>query len=47
SHSYLLIFTSNGKVHMKKAYQIPEASRTAKGSNIVNILELAEGEKIT
>ena len=47
SHSYLLIFTSNGKVHMRKAYQIPEASRTAKGSNIVNILELAEGEKIT
>ncbi len=47
SHSYLLIFTSNGKVHMRKAYQIPEASRTAKGSNIVNILELADNEKIT
>lgn len=47
SHSYLLIFTSNGKVHMRKAYQIPESSRTAKGTNIVNILELADNEKIT
>ena len=47
SHSYLLIFTSNGKVHMRKAYQIPEAGRTAKGTNIVNILELEENERIT
>ncbi|MBE6605729.1 MAG: DNA gyrase subunit A [Ruminococcaceae bacterium] len=47
SHSYLLIFTSNGKVHMRKAYRIPEAGRTAKGTNIVNILELADNEKIT
>jgi DNA gyrase subunit A len=47
SHSYLLMFTNKGKVHMRKAYQIPEASRTAKGSNIVNILEMTEGETIT
>ncbi|MBE6630856.1 MAG: DNA gyrase subunit A [Ruminococcaceae bacterium] len=48
SHSYLMLFTNLGKVYMKKAYQIPEASRTAKGSNIVNILEKLEaGEKIT
>ena len=47
SHSYLLMFTSAGKVYMKKAYQIPEASRTAKGTNIANILELGEGEKLT
>ena len=47
SHSYLLMFTNTGKVQMKKAYMIPEASRTSKGQNIVNILELTEGEKIT
>ena len=48
SHAYLMLFTNLGKVYMKKAYQIPEASRTAKGSNIVNILEkLEQGEKIT
>jgi len=47
SHSYLMMFTNTGKVQMKKAYLIPEASRTSKGQNIVNILELAEGEKIT
>ncbi len=47
SHSYLMMFTSKGKVFAKKAYQIPEASRTAKGTNIVNILQLEEGEKVT
>ena len=47
SHSYLMMFTNTGKVHMRKAYMIPEAGRTAKGSNIVNILELVPGEKIT
>ncbi len=47
SHSYLLLFTNKGKVHMRKAYQIPEASRTAKGSNIVNLIEIETGEKIT
>ena len=47
SHSYLLLFTNYGKVYMRKAYTVPEASRTAKGTNIVNLVELAEGEKVT
>ncbi len=47
SHSMLMMFTNRGKVQMIKAYRIPEASRTAKGSNIVNILDLQEGEKVT
>lgn len=47
SHSNLLIFTSTGKVYMRKAYTIPESSRTAKGTNIVNILELTSGEKVS
>ncbi|MFA6948064.1 MAG: DNA gyrase subunit A [Eubacteriales bacterium] len=47
SHSYLLMFTNTGKVFARKGYQIPEATRTAKGSNIVNILNLTAGEKIT
>jgi len=41
------MFTNKGRIHTRKAYQIPEAARTSKGSNIVNILELEEGEKIT
>ena len=47
SHSYLMFFTNIGKVYMKKAYQIPEASRTAKGTFVKNIIELEDGEKIT
>ena len=47
SHSFLMLFTNTGKVHLRKAYRIPEASRTAKGTNIVNLIELEEGEKIT
>ena len=47
SHNYLLMFTNLGRVYIKKAYQIPEAGRTSKGSNIVNILDLSEGEKVT
>ncbi|MBQ8551928.1 MAG: DNA gyrase subunit A [Clostridia bacterium] len=47
SHSLIMMFTNTGKVHTRKTYQIPEASRTAKGSNIVNVLELSEGEKVT
>ena len=47
SHSYLLFFTSKGRVYCKKAYRIPEASRTAKGTNLVNIIELGEGEFVT
>ena len=47
SHDMLLLFTNYGKVYARKAYMIPEASRTSKGSNIVNIVELSEGEKLT
>ncbi len=47
SHSFLLMFTNQGRVYMKKAYMIPEASRTAKGTNIVNVLDLNENEKVT
>ena len=47
SHSTLLFFTNTGRVQAMRAFQIPEASRTAKGSNIVNLLELQNGEKIT
>ncbi len=47
THDYLLFFTSIGKVHRKKGYQIPEASRTARGTAVVNILPLAQEERIT
>ena len=47
SHSYLLFFTNKGRVYAKKAYRIPEAGRTAKGTNLVNIIELTEGESVT
>lgn len=48
SHSNVLFFTNTGKVQMRKAYQIPEASRTAKGSNLVNLLDnITEGERVT
>ena len=47
SHSFLLMFTNKGKIHVVKAYRIPEASRTARGTNIVNIVEMLPDEKIT
>lgn len=47
SHSNILFFTDNGKVYMRKVYQIPEASRTAKGSNLVNLIEMESGERVT
>ncbi len=47
SHSTLLFFTNLGRVQAKRAFEIPEASRTAKGTNIVNLLELQSGEKVT
>lgn len=47
SHSYLLMFTNKGKIYVKKAYTIPESGRTSKGTNIVNLIELSEGEKVT
>ncbi len=47
SHSYLLMFTNRGRVNVRKAYTIPESGRTTKGTNIVNIIELEENEKVT
>ncbi|MBE6598131.1 MAG: DNA gyrase subunit A [Ruminococcaceae bacterium] len=47
SHSHLMLFTSKGRVHVMKAYRIPEASRTSKGSNIINLIEIEPGETIT
>ena len=47
SHAYLLMFTNFGRVYVRKAYQIPEAGRTAKGTSVVNVLELSEGERVT
>ncbi len=47
SHAHLMFFTNKGRVYAKKAYRIPEASRTAKGTNLVNIIELTEGEYVT
>ncbi len=47
SHSYLMFFTNMGRVYAKKAYRIPEAGRQAKGTNLVNIIELNEGEYVT
>lgn len=47
THSFLMLFTTAGKVYTIKAYRIPEAGRTAKGGNIVNLLEMGEDEKIT
>ena len=47
THDYILFFTSLGKVHRKKGYQIPEAGRTAKGTKIVNTLPLEPGETVT
>ncbi len=47
THHYLLFFTDQGKVYRMKAYEIPEASRTARGVAIVNLLQLGPGEMIT
>ncbi len=47
SHSHLLFFTNKGRVYSKKAYRIPEASRTAKGTFLNNIIMLSEGEVVT
>jgi DNA gyrase subunit A len=46
SHDYLLFFSNRGKVYRSKVYELPEASRTAKGRALVNVLPLAEGEMI-
>ena len=47
THDYILFFTDHGRVFRKKGYLIPEAGRQAKGSNIVNILPINQGEKVT
>ena len=47
THHYLMFFTNTGRVYRLKAYEIPEASRTARGTAIINLLQLAPGEKIT
>ena len=47
THDTLLFFTTQGKVYKLKGYQVPEAGRTAKGTNIVNLLELDPDEKVT
>ena len=46
THDYLLFFTDTGKVYRKKGYQIPESGKTARGTNIVNILQVEQGERI-
>ena len=47
THDYVLFFTNRGRVHRKKGYLIPEAGRTARGTNIVNILPLEPDERVT
>jgi DNA gyrase subunit A len=47
THDYVLFFTSKGRLHREKGYQIPEAGRAAKGMNIVNLLPLEANEKVT
>ena len=47
THDFILFFTNKGRVHRKKGYQIPEAGRTAKGTNLVNVLPIESDEKVT
>ena len=47
SHDYILFFTNLGRVYRKKGYMIPEAGRQAKGTNIVNVLPIMQGEKVS
>ena len=47
THHTLLLFTNKGKVYSTKAYRVPETSRTAKGTNIVNIIDIEKDEKVT
>lgn len=47
THDYLMFFTNKGKVYRIKGYEIPEGSRTSRGTNVVNILPLEQNEKIT
>ena len=47
THDFILFFTNYGRVHRRKGYQIPESARVARGTNLVNILPLEPGEKVT
>ncbi len=47
THDHILFFTSKGKVFIKKGYNIPEAGRNARGTNIVNIIQIDAGEKVS
>ena len=47
THDHMLFFTDMGRVHHRKGYQIPEAGRTARGTAIVNVLPLEQGEQVT
>ena len=46
THDEILFFTDKGKVYKKKGYQIPQAGKTAKGTNIVNVLQVESGERV-
>jgi len=46
THDYILFFTDTGKVYRKKGYQIPESGKTARGTNIVNIIQVEQGERV-
>ena len=46
THDYILFFTDTGKVYRKKGYQIPESGKTAKGINMVNVIQVETGEKV-
>ena len=46
THDYILFFTDTGKVYRKKGYQIPESGKAAKGSNIINIIQVEQGERV-
>jgi DNA gyrase subunit A len=46
THDYMLFFTNKGKVYRSKVYELPEGSRTGKGSALVNVLPLSEGERV-
>ena len=47
THDYVLFFTNKGQAYMLRGYQIPEAGRKAKGSAVINLLQLRPDEKIT
>ncbi len=47
THDRIMFFTTNGRVYSLKGYEIPESNRQAKGMNIVNLLQLSDGEKVT